>query len=129
MTIMTQFIASTTQVAPSLADTVPYLVGMLLVIITLSTLWAACLICAKIVAIVSPPAKVISAPQGISAQAPATAKQQAAATGIAPEVVAVIAAAVASVAGRSHRIISIKENNASWGKAGRQSVLSSHRIR
>lgn len=50
--------------------------------------------------------------------------------GIPPEIVAVIAAAVASVTGnRTLRIVSIKPMSTSWERAGRQSVLTSHRIR
>jgi hypothetical protein len=52
-----------------------------------------------------------------------------AAAGIAPEILAAIAAAVATATGQSHRIISIKPMSTSWEKAGRQSVLTSHRIR
>ncbi|MEO8614347.1 MAG: hypothetical protein ABI600_04340 [Luteolibacter sp.] len=49
--------------------------------------------------------------------------------GVPPEIVALIAAAVSSFTGRPHRIISIRRQSTSWEKAGRQSVLSSHRIR
>ncbi len=48
---------------------------------------------------------------------------------IPPEIVAVIAAAVAACAGRNIRIVSIKPTSSSWERAGRQSVLTSHRIR
>ena len=43
--------------------------------------------------------------------------------------IAVIAAAVYSALDDRHRIISIKPQNSSWEKAGRQAVLTSHRIR
>ena len=45
------------------------------------------------------------------------------------EIVAVIAAAVAATIGNNHRIVSIKPMSTSWERAGRQSVLTSHRIR
>lgn len=48
---------------------------------------------------------------------------------IAPEIVAIIAAAVASVTDSAHRIISIKRQSSTWERAGRQSILTSHRIR
>jgi hypothetical protein len=48
---------------------------------------------------------------------------------IAPEIIAIIAAAVAAATGKSHRVISIKPMSTSWERAGRQSVLTSHRIR
>ena len=60
----------------------------------------------------------------VVATAPAAAHE-----GISPEIIAVIAAAVATVTGKSHRIISIKPMSSSWERAGRQSVLTSHRIR
>ena len=43
--------------------------------------------------------------------------------------IAVIAAAVYSALDDRHRIISIKPQKSSWEKAGRQAVLTSHRIR
>ena len=46
-----------------------------------------------------------------------------------PEIVAVIAAAVATVTGRTYRIVSIRHQASLWEKVGRQSVLTSHRIR
>ena len=49
--------------------------------------------------------------------------------GIPPEIVAVIAAAVHAVTGSKRRIVSIQKIDTSWEKAGRQSVLTSHRIR
>ncbi len=48
---------------------------------------------------------------------------------IAPEIIAAIAAAVASFTDTTHRIVSIKRQSTTWEKVGRQSVLSSHRIR
>ena len=52
-----------------------------------------------------------------------------AASGITPEILAVIAAAVATVPGSSRRIVAIRSESSHWEKAGRQSVLTSHRIR
>ena len=49
--------------------------------------------------------------------------------GIAPEIIAVITAAVISSTGSLGRIVSIKSPCAHWEKAGRQSVLTSHKIR
>jgi hypothetical protein len=72
------------------------------------------------------PAPHASAPAPAKAPAPAPTAHD---DGIAPEIIAAIAAAVATVTGKSHRIISIKPMNTSWEKAGRQSVLTSHRIR
>lgn len=71
------------------------------------------------------PSPVAAAPaKETPAPAPAAAHDS-----IAPEIVAAIAAVVAAISGKSHRIISIKPMSTSWEKAGRQSVLTSHRIR
>ena len=48
---------------------------------------------------------------------------------IQPEILAVIAAAVNAVIGQDHKIVSIKSQDSNWERAGRQAVLSSHRIR
>jgi threonine/homoserine/homoserine lactone efflux protein len=46
-----------------------------------------------------------------------------------PEILAVIAAAVASVCGSNRRVVTIRSLNPSWEMSGRQSILTSHRIR
>ena len=66
-----------------------------------------------------------AAPAATVAKAPAPAQPE----GLTPEIIAIIAAAVTSVLGSAHRIVSIKSQNSHWEKAGRQSVLTSHRIR
>jgi hypothetical protein len=48
---------------------------------------------------------------------------------ITPEIVAIIAAAVAAFTDSTHRVVSIKYQSNTWEKVGRQSVLTSHRIR
>lgn len=48
---------------------------------------------------------------------------------ITPEIVAIISAVIASVTDSTHRIVSIKRQSSTWERAGRQSVLTSHRIR
>ena len=68
----------------------------------------------------SPPASAPVMPQ----PAPAIATD-----GIAPEIIAVIAAAVATATASSRRIVSVKTQDPHWEKAGRQSILTSHRIR
>ena len=57
--------------------------------------------------------------------APPTAQPE----GLAPEIIALIAAAVTTVLGSAHRIVSIKSQSSHWEMAGRQSILTSHRIR
>jgi hypothetical protein len=78
-------------------------------------------------AVATAPAPVVAAPP------PAPVVQQAAPEAfdeaIPPEIVAIIAAAVASVTDSAHRIVSIKRQSSTWERAGRQSILTSHRIR
>jgi hypothetical protein len=107
----------------AVSDALPHLLGMLLVMLTLAALWGVCALSATLIKTLipekppKPPVKTTPAVRN-----PVT-------TGIPPEIVAVITAAVASVTGPSHRIVSVKPQSSSWAKAGRQSVLSSHRIR
>lgn len=60
---------------------------------------------------------------------PAPAQAQPAADTLDPETLAVIAAAVACTTGSPHRVVAIKSHSSLWEKAGRQSILTSHRIR
>ena len=105
----------------SVLDALPHLAGMLMVMITLTILWGVCAFTAKVIQVLMPAA----AP----APAPAAKAVPAAAETIPPEILAVIAAAISTVGGKKVRIVSIKPQSSSWEKAGRQSVLSSHRIR
>lgn len=119
----------------SVLDALPHLAGMLMVMITLAFLWGICALTATIIKLLLPAAK--SSPHASPQQAPAVRIPPPAASvlpeandRIAPEIVAVIAAAVATVSGnRPVRIVSIKPMSTSWERAGRQSVLTSHRIR
>lgn len=106
----------------SVGAALPHLLGMLLVIVTLAALWGVCVLSATLIKTFAP------AP---AAPAPAKAAPQPAAVpdGPPPEIVAVISAAVAAVTDSAHRIVAIKPQSSSWAKAGRQSVLSSHKIR
>jgi sodium pump decarboxylase gamma subunit len=115
----------------SIIDALPHLAGMLMVMVTLTILWGVCAFTAKMVGTFLPDKKT-TAPAPATATPAATAPEPAppAESGIAPEIVAVIAAAVAAVTDkRPVRIVSIKPTSTSWERAGRQSVLTSHRIR
>lgn len=123
-------LAATTESAAhshSILDALPHLAGMLMVMLTLAILWGVCAFTAKMVHIFMPQ-QTAAAPAKAAAAVPA-APAPGASAGIAPEIVAVIAAAVATATGQSSRIVSIKPMSTSWEKAGRQSVLTSHRIR
>ena len=120
----------------SIIDALPHMAGMLMVLATLAFLWGVCALTATIIKLLLREPKPAAAPASTApaAKAPApaalpTATAQAD-SGIAPEIVAVIAAAVATVTGNQPvRIVSIKPMSTSWERAGRQSVLTSHRIR
>lgn len=115
-------------IAAAEASAVHYLGGMLMVILTLTALLVlmtlSSLILRKLFPYEAPPAPAPSALASTS-QAAKDGNHE----GIEPEVVAAIAAAVATTLGSNHRVVSIKQKAGSWEKAGRQSILSSHRIR
>jgi Na+-transporting methylmalonyl-CoA/oxaloacetate decarboxylase gamma subunit len=120
----------------SFMDALPHLGGMVMVLITLTCLWALTSIVANFVSIyhnarpAASPATVKPTPS--APQDPAQEAESAATShhsGISPEVVAIISAAIACMGGTKRRIISIKPADTSWEKAGRQAVLMSHRIR
>lgn len=115
----------------SVLEALPHLSGMLMVMIALGLLWGICALTAAIIKVLLPPAKAATAPQPATrAAAPASPAAIPDDSRIPPEIVAVIAAAVATVSGgRPVRIVSIKPMSTSWERAGRQSVLTSHRIR
>ncbi|MDP3849228.1 MAG: OadG family transporter subunit [Luteolibacter sp.] len=122
---LTPILAAAAKADVSIVDALPHLAGMLMVVGTLATLWGVCAFTAKIVQFIAPEPKAAAARMAKAPGAP----QPLAPAGITPEIVAVIAAAVATATGQAQRIISIKPMSTSWEKAGRQSVLTSHRIR
>lgn len=100
--------------------------GMLVVFVTLAALWGVCALTARMVGLLTPapaPVPMVEKSEPTPPTAPVDDGH------IDPEIIAVIAAAVASVTGPSHRVVSIRRQSTSWEKAGRQSVLTSHRIR
>jgi Na+-transporting methylmalonyl-CoA/oxaloacetate decarboxylase gamma subunit len=130
----TPILAAAEKANTSFMDALPHLAGMLMVMISLAILWGICASTAKLIRIFIPEGQPAAAPVVKHAASAATATDpqpaaQAPCVGITPEIVAAIAAAVAAATGRSHRIISIKPMSTSWERAGRQSVLTSHRIR
>jgi glutaconyl-CoA decarboxylase len=122
-------LAAADKAGASVLDALPHLAGMLMVMVTLAILWGVCVVTAKLVQRFLPEPKDAASPVAKPAAKPAGVPLPATPAGVTPEIVAVIAAAVATTSGQSHRIISIKPMSTSWEKAGRQSVLTSHRIR
>lgn len=128
----TQLIAATTESAAhshSVLDALPHLAGMGMVMITLTFLWGVCAFTAKMVHVLLPEPKPAASPVAKSPAPAAVAPAIAPHAGVSQEIVAVIAAAVATATGQACRIISIKPMSTSWERAGRHSVLTSHRIR
>jgi hypothetical protein len=126
------FPAIAAQANVSIMDTAPHLAGMLMVMLTLTILWGLCALTAKLIQLLLPGATPRPAQAATHPAADRLIQRllpEDTAADITPETVAVIAAAVATAMGPRHRIISIKPPSSSWEKAGRQSVLSSHRIR
>ena len=103
----------------------PYMLGLLAIAISLVAIFRVSALKEELTKSATQSAHPAAAP----AKAPASALPPAAEGGIPPEIVAVIAAAVATATGSSRRIVSIKPMSTSWERAGRQSVLTSHRIR
>jgi hypothetical protein len=114
----------------SVMDALPHLGGMLMVLATLTALWGLTVLVSKLVAAVSrKPGTAVTPGTLVVAPAAAAVPHHPQTDSVPPEIIAVIAAAVATSVGKSHRIISIKPMSTSWERAGRQSVLTSHRIR
>ena len=106
---------------PGVSDALPYLLGFVVVLVTLSILMGLCMLIGSILKNFEPAPE---APQRVVKRARQDARDEV----IPTEVVAVIAAAVATVTG-NRKIISIKPRQSSWGHSGRQRVQSSHSIR
>jgi sodium pump decarboxylase gamma subunit len=127
------FLLATTEASHShsFMDGLPHLAGMLMVMVTLTILWGVCALTAKLISVLQPESKPpVTAPAKAATTPAPAAPVSNDSSSIAPEIIAVIAAAVATVSGNKPvRIVSIKPMSTSWERAGRQSVLTSHRIR
>lgn len=108
----------------------PHLLGMLVVMITLTVLWGLCELTAHLIKTFAPPPAVVAVPAAAQVARDVPAVQvTTGATAMSPETVVVIAAAVNTVLGTDYKVVAIKPHDSSWEKAGRQAVLSSHRLR
>ncbi len=105
---------------------IPHLLGMLVVMISLTILWGVCALTAHLIKTFAPAATATAPP--VRKQAPA-APVAAGSAALSPELVVVVAAAVNSVLGMDYKVVAIRPQDSNWEKAGRQSVLSSHRLR
>lgn len=122
----------------SFIDAIPHLAGMAMVMVALAFLWGVCALTARVVHTflnenAESPSTAMPVQQASAAPATTPSASPASPAGnntIAPEIVAVIAAAVATIYGnRPAHIVSIKPMSTGWERAGRQAVLTSHRIR
>ncbi|MEI6673627.1 MAG: hypothetical protein WCO57_00460 [Verrucomicrobiota bacterium] len=131
------FAATTATTVTSMFDTLAHFIGS--GIIFVSVIWSAYCLITYLIKRLSPVALPAITPASVAPKlaAPTLAAPTLAASGpvataapaIPPQTVAVIAAAVHYMLGDKHKIIAIKPQDTSWEKAGRQAVLSSHRIR
>jgi Na+-transporting methylmalonyl-CoA/oxaloacetate decarboxylase gamma subunit len=110
-------------------DALPHLGGMVMVLVTLTVLWGVCAITAKLIEVLMPEPEPTPQPAPARLAAMPGVQSRVEDEGTPPEIITAIAAAVACFIGPSHRIVSIRRQSTSWEKAGRQSVLTSHRIR
>jgi Na+-transporting methylmalonyl-CoA/oxaloacetate decarboxylase gamma subunit len=108
---------------------IPHVLGMFVVMATLTVLWGLCELMAYLIKTYVPVKEEVVAPRAAPAASPAPAVQAAATSGLSPETIAVIAAAVNTFAGSDYKVVAIKPQDSNWEKAGRQSVLSSHKLR
>lgn len=115
----------------SFADGIAYLTGMLMVMACLALLWGLSALIARVVRVTIPTAKPPAPRTPTTNPMPANSisNDPSSDSKIPPHIVAVIAAAVASISKQPVRIVSIKPMNNAWERAGRQTVLTSHRIR
>jgi Na+-transporting methylmalonyl-CoA/oxaloacetate decarboxylase gamma subunit len=130
----------------NISVSLPYLMGFVVVLVTLSTLMGLCMGIGSILQRVIPDAGAATS-QKRTASRPAPA-QPVSQDDIPPEILTVISAAVATMhdepsdeittviaaaaatmIDEPHRIVSIKPQNTSWSQAGRQQIQTSHNLR
>ena len=131
---LNQFPAATATLVTSMFDMLVHLVGTGIILI--SIVWSAYCLITYLIRRLAPaefpastPAPAAPRPADPTLAAPGPAGPAPAAPAIPPQTIAVIAAAVQYMLGEKYKIIAIKPQDTSWEKAGRQAVLSSHRIR
>ena len=110
-------------------DSLAHFVGSLVIIASL--VWSGFCLLRYLLRRTTPAARpVASTPSAMPQQAaPAPVPVASPDASIPDAIIAVIAAAVQTMLDEKYKIISIKPQESSWEKAGRQAVLSSHRIR
>ena len=137
MHLLSLFAAAIAVTFAGMFDGLALFVGKLAIIASL--IWSGFCLLSYLIKRSAPPAIVpvtvpthaaTPAPAAVPTPTPVAAAVSAnAEAGIPAAIIAVIAAAVQTMLDEKHKIISIKPQDSSWEKAGRQAVLSSHRIR
>jgi len=124
----------------NLSISLPYLMGFVVVLVTLAALMGICMGIGAIIQRYLPDGgtstfatKPTLAPATISDDIPPEILTVLTAAAMACEptdnITTVIVAAAATMIDEPHRVISIKPQNTSWSQAGRQQIQSSHNIR
>lgn len=116
--------------ANAFTESLEHIVGFLIVLVTLATLWLITAAMGRFfVGVDRRRAAVPAAPATASQPAPGANADTATAQSISSETVAAVAAAAYLVLGKRHRIIAIRNVSADWGREGRRQHFASRKIR
>ena len=121
--------AETMSVGETFLAAIPHILGMFVVMATLTVLWGLCELMSYLIKTYIPIKEEVVAPRAAPTASPAPAAPAAATSNLSPETIVVVAAAVNTVLGSDYKVVAIRTQDSNWEKAGRQSVLSSHKLR
>lgn len=107
-------------------ETFEYLTGFLLVILTLTMMWGMTALIGRF--FIGRENRTTSAPAPAIEAAPAPAPAPVP-DGLTPQLVAVIAAAVAAVVKQPHAVVAIRPADGDWSREGRRQIFASKRVR
>jgi len=113
----------------SMFDGLVHFIGTVVILVSVG--WSAFCLLSYLVRRSAPAAPPASVPVAATPRPlhPPHLESSSPAHSIPDHIIAVIAAAVYTALDDKHRIISIKPQDSAWEKAGRQAILTSHRIR
>lgn len=115
--------------APHFIETLGYLSGFLITMLTLVAMWLITASIGQYFVRLEKRSQVVNVPQKpkevAASPSPAPAEQS-----MSPQLIAVVAAAVHVTLGKvPHQIVSIKPADPSWSREGRRQIFDSHRVR
>lgn len=117
--------------APHFIETLGYLSGFLITMLTLVAMWLITASIGQYFVRLEKRSQVVNVPQkpkevaASPSPSPAPAEQS-----MSPQLIAVVAAAVHVTLGKvPHQIVSIKPADPSWSREGRRQIFDSHRVR